>query len=56
MANQPTGGKCDFCEKQVGAEAYCHGCGIYVCEDCEGHDEPWGDHDPQDPARPDTDD
>lgn len=56
MTDEPTGVRCDFCDKEVGADCYCHGCGNYICEDCRGFDEPWGSHEPEDRPRPDADD
>ena len=40
---------CYFCGKKLNSEeaedAYCHGCGEHVCEDCEKNHMLMGEHD-----------
>jgi hypothetical protein len=45
--------KCYFCGEPVDEEMLCHGCGHYICGDCDNEAE-WGTHDPE--AHRDDDD
>jgi hypothetical protein len=42
-------GKCHFCKKALGADHYCHGCHVFICDECNTNiDRGWGTHTPED--------
>jgi hypothetical protein len=39
---------CYFCNKKVDEHEYlCAGCDQVICDDCEGENPPWGEHEPE---------
>lgn len=49
QASSDGGGECFHCKKPVKSGAFCFGCKVHVCDDCDRNfDMPWGPHTAED--------